>query len=71
MPLDFRSATSLFMGSEQELARALDVEPGDLRKWRQEPGSAPDDVLTRLADVLIERGRGMRRVGELLKQGSP
>ncbi len=68
MPLDFRRATTLFMGTEEELARALGMEAGDLRRYRQQPESVPDDVLARLGNVLMERGRGMRRVGELLKE---
>ncbi len=68
MPLDFGSATNLFMGTEEELARALGIERGDLRRYRQQPHSVPGDLLDRLGDVLIERGWGMRRVGELLKE---
>lgn len=67
MPLDFRTATDLFVSTEEELAMALGIPVADVRSYRQKPGSAPGDVLDRLADVLVERGRGMARVGEMLK----
>ncbi len=65
--LDFRRATDLFLGTERELALALGVSEGDVRKYRNDPGRAPRELLDRLANVLIERGRGMVRVGELLR----
>jgi hypothetical protein len=68
MPLDFTRATDLFVSTEEELAMALGIPVADLRSYRQKPGSVPDPVLERLADVLIERGRGMIRVGELLRE---
>lgn len=68
MPLDFRSATDLFLSTEDELAMALDVPVADVRSYRQKPGSTPPDVLQKLAQVLVERGRGMVRVGELLSE---
>ncbi|HEX7118527.1 MAG TPA: hypothetical protein VF212_07065 [Longimicrobiales bacterium] len=64
--LDFKRATDLFLGSERELALALGISEAELRAFRREPHRAPDAVLDRLARVLIERGRGMIRVGELL-----
>lgn len=69
MPLDFRTATDLFVSTEEELAMALDIPVADVRSYRQKPGNAPSDVVDRLADVLVERGRGMTRVGEMLKDG--
>jgi hypothetical protein len=68
MALDFKRATDLFMASERELARALDIELGDLRSYRQNPDKAPEALLQRLGKVLVERGRGMSRVGELLQE---
>ncbi len=66
MALDFKRASDLFLGSEKELALALGVPVGDLRDFRQNPERAPDAVLQKLGRVLVERGNGMRRVGELL-----
>ncbi len=66
MPLDFKRATDVFLGTERELALALGVSVADLRDARQNPERVPDDLLERLAHVLIERGNSMRRVGELL-----
>jgi hypothetical protein len=68
MPLDFASAVRLFMGTEQELAQALGVEVADVRAMRTSPARATPDVLHRMGSVLIERGRGMVRVGEMLKE---
>ena len=68
MALDFKRAADLFLASEEELARALGIEVGDLRSYRQNPDSAPDALLTRMGEVLVERGRGMARVGELLQE---
>jgi hypothetical protein len=67
MGLDFERAAALFMGTERELATALGIEPGDLRQYRTDPQRAPADVIARLGRVLIERGRGMQRVGEMLQ----
>ena len=69
MPLDFESAARLFMGTEEELARALGVQVGDVRSLRTTPGSASPELIARLGNVLVERGRGMARVGELLLEG--
>lgn len=68
MPLDFKRATDLFVSTEEELAMALDIPVADLRAYRQKPDSAPDDVLRKLGDVLVERGNGMARVGEMLQE---
>lgn len=68
MGLDFRRAAELFMASEDELAQALGIEVGDLRSYRQNPDKVPEAVLQRLGSVLVERGRGMARVGELLQE---
>jgi hypothetical protein len=68
MPLDFASAARLFMGAEEELARALQLSVADLRSYRTNPGRAPRALLARLSDVLIERGTGMKRVGEMLQE---
>lgn len=67
MPLDFRRATDLFVSTEEELAMALDVSVADVRSYRQNPGNAPREVMDRLGAVLVERGRGMARVGEMLQ----
>ncbi len=68
MSLDFKRASDLFMASESELAMALGVPVGDVRDYRQNPERAPDAVLRKLGQVLVERGNGMRRVGELLRE---
>lgn len=68
MPLDFASAVRLFMGTEQELARALGIEVADVRAMRTNPARATPDVLRRMGAVLLERGRGMVRVGEMLQE---
>ena len=66
MPLDFQSAAALFMGSEQELARALGISIADLRASRTNPVRVPPELVRKLGKVLVERGAGMRRVGEML-----
>lgn len=66
MPLDFSSATDLFMGTEEELARALGVSVADLRAARAAPGRVPRSMMARLGQVLRERGAGMKRVGEMI-----
>lgn len=66
MPLDFARGCELFVGSEQELAMALNVAVGDLRQYRTNPQRAPRELLLRLGRVLVERGTGMKRVGEML-----
>jgi hypothetical protein len=67
MPLDFTRATDLFMGSEQELALALNLSVADLRELRTNPRRVSPELLARLGNVLMERGKGMTRVGELLR----
>lgn len=69
MPLDFRRATDLFVSTEEELATALGIPVADVRSYRQKPDSAPREVVDRLGAVLVERGRGMARVGEMLQEG--
>lgn len=71
MPLDFARAAQLFMGSEDELARALSISVADLRAFRAQPQRATPDLLHRLGTILIERGRGMARVGEMLVEDNP
>ncbi len=66
MPLDFKRATDVFLGTERELALALGVSVADLRDARQNPERAPEELVERLGRVLVERGNSMRRVGELL-----
>lgn len=66
--LDFRQASDLFMGNEVELAQALGVSADDVRGYRDEPGGVPQEVMQRLGEVLLERGRGMMRVGEMLTE---
>ena len=67
MGLDFRRAAELFMASEGELASALDLDAGTLRRFRQ-GGPVPKGTLLRMADVLTERGRAMVRVGEMIRE---
>jgi hypothetical protein len=71
MPLDFASAARLFMGTDEELARALGIQLGDVRAFRTTPANASPELLLRLGRVLVERGQGMTRVGELLLAGDP
>ena len=66
MPLDFARAAALFMGTEEELARALNIPVADLRSARTTPATAPRELLVRIGKVLVERGGGMKRVGEML-----
>ncbi|CAN5629765.1 hypothetical protein BH23GEM9_BH23GEM9_05370 [soil metagenome] len=68
MPLDFASAAQLFMGTEDELARALGLAVADLRALRTTPQQATPELLARMGGVLVERGRGMARVGEMLQE---
>lgn len=68
MGLDFKRATDLFMGTEQELAAALRLERGVLRQHRRDPARVPDRIIVALADVLAERGRAMTRVAEMLRE---
>ncbi|MCI0435869.1 MAG: hypothetical protein L0271_19835 [Gemmatimonadetes bacterium] len=68
MPLDFTRATQLFMGSEAELAVALGIPVTALRAFRANPRTVPSEIAARLAAVLIERGQGMVRVGEMLRE---
>jgi hypothetical protein len=70
MPLDFMRAAALFMGTEEELAAALGIGIGDLRQYRANPQRAPAAVLERFGRVLVERGRGMQRVGEMLVENA-
>jgi hypothetical protein len=66
--LDFKRATDLFMGTEDELALAVGTTVEELRRHRAAAGGrVPDELLSRLGRVLVERGRGMMRVGELLQ----
>jgi hypothetical protein len=69
VPLDFASGARLFMGTDDELARALGMQLGDVRALRNSPADASPETLSRLGQVLVERGRGMTRVGELLLEG--
>lgn len=68
MPLDFRSATELFVSTEEELAMALRVSVADVRSYRQKPQSAPPELVRKLGEVLVERGNGMARVGAMLQE---
>jgi hypothetical protein len=69
--LDFRRASDLFMGREEELALALGISVADVRGYRHAGtgGQVPDVLMRKLGEVLVDRGRGMMRVGELLKGG--
>lgn len=66
MPLDFKRGTDLFLGRKDELAMALGIEADALEGYRRQPATVPASLMRRLARVLMERGRGMVRVGELL-----
>lgn len=66
MPLDFARSAALFMGTEDELARALRMPVADLRAARTTPHTVRRELLERMGNVLIERGTGMKRVGEML-----
>lgn len=66
--LNFRRATDLFLGTRDELARALGIDADRVEQHRKRPGDVPPDVLARLGRILIERGRGMVRVGEMLSE---
>lgn len=68
MAIDFKRASDLFLGTEQELALALALPVADVRDHRQNPERVPEAVLRQLGRVLVERGNGMRRVGELLQE---
>jgi hypothetical protein len=66
MPLDFARAAQLFMGTEAELAKAMSLSAADLRELRANPQRASAVQLEKLGRVLLERGKGMSRVGEML-----
>jgi hypothetical protein len=66
MPLDFARAAQLFMGSEAELARALGIPIADLRSYKAQPQRVSKELLAKMGRVLVERGKGMARVGEML-----
>lgn len=68
MALDFRRAADLFTATEEELATALRIDVAGLRQHRRNPAAVPEALLLRLAEVLMERGRGMARVGEMLRE---
>lgn len=66
--LDFKRCTDLFLGSERELALALGIAPEEVKRLRSRPADAREEHLERLARVLDERGRGMLRVAEMLRE---
>lgn len=66
--LDFRRAADLFISSDRELGAALRITAADVARYRRQPDTVPPEVLARLGTVLLERGRGMMRVGELLQE---
>jgi hypothetical protein len=68
MSLDFGRAVQLFMGTEEELSRALGITVADLRATRTSPARAPAELVRKMGQVLEERGRGMIRVGEMLQE---
>jgi hypothetical protein len=65
--LDFRRGADLFISTESELGAALGIPPADVARYRRKPDAAPAELLARLGTILIERGRAMSRVGELLR----
>jgi hypothetical protein len=68
MPLDFKRATDLFLGREEELAQALGIDVDTLRRHRQHPAAAPSSLVQAISEVLDERGRAMVRVAEMLAE---
>lgn len=68
--LDFKRATDLFLGTDRELGMALGIPGEQLREYRNRPDCVPAHVLEKLGKVLVERGRGMTRVGEMLLERS-
>ena len=68
--LDFRRGADLFISSEKELGAALGVPTGDIARYRRTPDAAPAELLARLGALLVERGRAMTRVGELLRDAN-
>ena len=66
MPLDFERAAALFTATEGELAQALGLTVADVRSLRTNPQHATREQMARLGRVLVERGKGMGRVGEML-----
>lgn len=68
MSLDFARAADLFMASEKELAAALGISVADVRELRTNPRRANPQLLEKFARVLIERGKAMQRVGEILAE---
>jgi hypothetical protein len=70
MSLDFTAAARLFMGTEEELAKALEVSVADVRSMRTNPQRVSPMLIKRMAHVLQERGKGMMRVGEMLEDST-
>lgn len=68
--LDFLRGADLFISSEKELGAALGVPTADIARYRRMPDAAPAELLARLGTVLVERGRAMTRVGELLRDAN-
>jgi hypothetical protein len=68
--LDFRSAAALFMGTQREFAMALRITPEQVGRYCASPDDAPAPLLQAMGRVLVERGRGMARVGEMLLERS-
>ena len=66
MGLDFSRACDLFTGSETELALALGISIADVRELRTNPRRANPELIAKLSKVLVERGKAMQRVGEML-----
>jgi hypothetical protein len=70
MPLDFARAAQLFMGTEIELAAGLGISVADVRASRTNPDRVPAALLVRFGRLLEERGQGMARVGQMLREDS-
>ena len=68
--LDFRRGADLFIASDGELGAALGLSAADVARYRRNPDAAPAELLARLGAVLVERGRAMTRVGELLRDAN-
>jgi hypothetical protein len=68
MALDFTSAARLFMGTEEELAAGLGIAVADLRSARTNPQRVQPALLARFGKLLEERGNGMARVGQMLRE---
>ena len=66
MSLYFARAADLFVSTEQELAAALGISVADVRELRTNPRRASAALEEKLGRVLVERGKAMQRVGQII-----